>query len=173
MNLKDTIKKVEKSRAFKDFIKDNPEFYLAHCFTMLDENDKKYEWQVGYYSLKKDKLVVFETVPGIKLLDQDDAFTRENIVKKLDMKLVKISLGKALEICDGLVKEKYSAQTITKRIIILQTLEKQIYNMTLITMSYSILNIKIDAGSGEIISHNLQSILSLGKWEKGERGKEE
>ena len=126
MILKNTIKKVEESKAFKDFIKENPEFYLAHCFTMLDENDKKYEWQIGYYSLKKDKLVVFETVPDIKLLEQDDAFTRENIVKKLDMKLVKVSLGKALEICDKLVKEKYSAQTITKRIIILQTLDKQI-----------------------------------------------
>jgi hypothetical protein len=173
MILKNTIKEVEKSKIFKDFMKENPEFYLVHCFTMLDEKEKKYEWQLGYYSLKKDKLVVFETVPEIKLLDQDDAFTRENIVKKLDMKLVKVSLGKALEICDNLVKEKYAAQTITKRIIILQTVEKQIYNITLITMSYSILNIKIDAASGEIISHNLQSILSLGKWEKGERGKEE
>jgi len=169
MNIIQAIKSVDKSNEFKSFIKESPEYYLAHCFTMLDENERKYEWELGYYSPKKDKLVVFETVPSIKLRDEDDPFTRDNVIKELDMKQVKISLARALEVCDELVKDKYSAHAITKRIIILQNIEKPTYNITLVMRSFSVLNIKIDAVTGSIVSHNLQNLMELGKWEKGER----
>ncbi|MFH0870474.1 MAG: PepSY domain-containing protein [archaeon] len=169
MILRETIAKVEKSKEFKSFKKSNPGFYLAHCFTMLDEGEKKYNWELGYYSDKKDKLVVFETVPAVKLRDEDDPFKREGIIKRLDMNEVKTSLARALEICDVLAKDKYSAHAITKRIIVLQNIDKPVYNITHVTRSYSILNVKIDAKTGEIISQNLQSIMQLGKWEKGEK----
>jgi len=172
MILKGAIKKVESSKAFKDFKSSNPEYYLAHCFTMLDEAEKKYNWELGYYSPKKDKLVVFETEPDVKLREEDDAFTRNKVIPELKFSKVKISMAKAMETCDQLVKEKYSAHMITKRIIILQHLDRDLYNITLVTRSFSVLNIKIDAASGEIVSHNLQSLMSLGKWEKGERNRE-
>jgi len=171
--LKQTLKKVETSKAFKDFKGSNPDFYLAHCFTMLDEAEKKYNWELGYYSPTKDKLVVFETEPEVKLRDEDDAFTRDKVIPELKFSNVKFSLAKAMELCDQLVKEKYSAHMITKRIIILQHLDRDLYNITLVTRSFGVLNIKIDAVSGEITSHNLQSLMGLGKWEKGERNKED
>jgi len=170
MILKNTIISLEKSKEFKRFGKEHPGFYLAHCFTMLDEGEKKYNWELGYYSDKKDKLVVFETSPAIKLRDEDDPFKREGVIRKLDMNEVKISLARALEICDKLAKDKYSAHSITKRIIILQNIDKPVYNITHVTRSFSIMNVKIDAKTGDIISQNLQSIMQLGKWEKG--GKE-
>jgi hypothetical protein len=173
MILRDEIKRLEASEEFQKFKKDNPEFYLAHCFTMLDEKERKYEWELGYYSPKKDKLVVFETVPHIRLRAEEDAFTRDNIINELDMKKVKLSLARALEVCDELVKKKYSAHAITKRIIILQNIEKPIYNITLVMRSFSVLNIKIDALTGDVVSHNLQNLMELGKWEKGERGSDE
>jgi len=163
MNIKQTIKKVESSKAFKSFIRAHPDYFLAHCFTMVSEGDKSFVWELGYYSEKTDKLVVFETEPKIIMRPEEDAFKKEGTIKKLELNKVKISTSKVLDICDELVKKKYSGQSITKKIIILQNLEKQIFNITLVTLSFNILNIKIDAASGEVVSDNIQSIMTLGR----------
>jgi len=179
MALKDIIKKVEKNKSFKSFIKANPDYYLAHCFSMIDEGKKDKEekakgkgtgakkqavkWELGYYSLKTDKIVVFETEPKINMRPEEDAFKKEGIIKKLDIAKVKISISKALKVCDELVDKKYPNRSITKKIIILQNLDKQIYNITLVTLSFDILNIRIDAITGEVLSDNIQSIMTLGR----------
>jgi hypothetical protein len=173
MILKDAIKKVEASKTYKTFLKENKDYYLAHAFTMLDEKEKKYLWELGYYSPSADKLAVFETEPKIALKTVDDAFKKDGSIAKLEMKEVDVSVAKAMEICDKLMSEKYSAQSITKRIIILQNINGQVYNITLICVSFSLINIKIDAKTGEITSHNLQSIMGMGQWQKGERSKDE
>lgn len=163
MILKQTIKKVEESKVFKSFIKKHPDYYLVHCFTMVDEGEKKYVWELGYYSEKTDKMVVFETEPKIMIRPAEEAFKKEGTIKKLDLSKVRISLSKALDICNNLVKDKYPGQSITKRIIILQHLDKQVYNITLITRNFNILNIKIDSSTGEVLQDNIQNIMSLGK----------
>lgn len=164
MALKDSVKKVESSKVFKDFIKANPDYFLAHCFAMLTENEKEKDikWELGYYSEKTDKVVVFETEP-INMRPEEDAFKKDGTIRKLDIKKVKINITKALKICDELVDKKYPNRSITKKIIILQNLEKEIYNITLVTLSFDILNIRLDAATGEILSDNIQSIMGLGK----------
>ncbi|MBN1792290.1 hypothetical protein JW826_01250 [Candidatus Woesearchaeota archaeon] len=173
MILRDTIKKTEESQAYKEWKKKNPDYYLAHAFTMLDEKEKRYRWELGYYSPTKDKLTVIETEPEIRAKAEEDVFKKDGTVQALDMKKVKISVTRAMEICDELLKEKYKNQMVSKRIILLQKATAQMYNITLVTHTFSILNIRIDAGSGEVISHNLQSIMNLGSWERGGGGKKE
>jgi len=163
MILKQTIRMVEQSKAFKSFIKKHPDYYLAHCFTMLDERERKYGWELGYYSEKTDKLVVFETKPSIRMRPEDEVFKKSGIIKKLELSKVRISVSKALDICNRLLKDKYPKQVITKRIIILQRLKNQVYNITLITSSFNILNIKVDSVTGGVLQENIQSIMSLGK----------
>jgi hypothetical protein len=168
MILKDIIKKIGTDKTATQWKKKNPDFYLVHAFTMLDEQEKKYRWELGYYSKSKDKLVVIATDPAIKIGDEEDVFKKEGAVSPLEFSKVKLSVAKAMEICDKLLKEKYPAQNVTKRIILLQATDRQIYNITLVTRSFAIINIKIDAINGEIVNHNLQSIMGLGNWEKGE-----
>lgn len=163
MILKQTIKNVEASKVFKSFIKEHPDYYLVHCFTMVDESTKKYKWELGYYSEKTDKMVVFETEPEIVMKPEEEAFKKQATIKKLDLSKVKISVSKALDICNNLVKDKYPKQSITKKIIILQHLDKQVYNITLVTGSFNILNIKIDANTGEVLQENIQNIMNLAK----------
>jgi len=163
MDLKQTLKKIESSKAFKQFKKEHPDYYLVHGFTLLSGGDKKYKWEFGYYSEKTDKLIVFETMPEIKMRPEEDAFKKEGTIKKLELAKVKVSLGKVLEKCDELLKSKYPKENITQRIIILQSLEKQLFNITLVSMSFDIINIKVDAATGEILSDNIQNIMSLGK----------
>jgi hypothetical protein len=161
--LKEVVKKVESSKIFKSFKKEHQDYFLAHCFVMLNEGEKQFAWQLGYYSEKTDKLVVFDTLPKINMMPEDEAFKKEGTINKLDISKVKVSVSKALKICDELVGKKYPNRTVTKRIIILQNLEKQMYNITLVTISFDILNIRIDASTGEVLSDNIQSIMSLGK----------
>jgi len=163
MDLKQTVKKVELSKAFKQFKKAHPDYFLVHCFAMVVEGEKEYAWELGYYSEKTDKLVVFETKPEIKMRPEEDAFKKEGTIKKLELSKVKTSVAKVLKACDELVQKKYPGKSITKRIIILQNLDKQIYNLTLVTLSFDILNIRVDAVTGEVLSDNIQNIMNLGK----------
>jgi hypothetical protein len=165
MTLKDNVKKVESSKIFKDFIKANPDYFLAHCFAMLVEGEKEKDikWELGYYSEKTDKVVVFETTPNINMRPEEDAFKKDGTIKKLDIKKVKINVSKALKSCEELTTKKYPNRNITKKIIILQNLEKEIFNITLVTLSFDILNIRIDAATGEVLSDNIQSIMGLGR----------
>ncbi|MBN2052443.1 PepSY domain-containing protein [Candidatus Woesearchaeota archaeon] len=163
MNIKDALKKVEASRAFKQFRKEHKDYYLVHCFAMVAEGEKDYKWELGYYSEKRDKLVVFEAGQEITMRPEEDAFKKEGTIKKLELGKVKASVAKVLKACDELVQKKYPGKSITKRIIILQNLETQVYNITLVTLSFDILNIRVDAVSGKILSDNIQNIMSLGK----------
>lgn len=163
MALKQTIKKVEESKAFKSFIKKHPDYYLVHCFTMPSEGEKKYRWELGYYSKKTDKMVVFETDPKIKARPEEESFKKPGTINKLEPTKIRISVSKALDTCNELIKAKYPQQIITKKIIILQHLNKQVFNITLVTKSFNILNIKIDSATGKVLHENIQSIMSLGK----------
>jgi hypothetical protein len=163
MILSQALKSVKSSKVFKEFIKANPSYYLVHCFTMFKEGDREYKWELGYYSPEKDNLVVFEAGDEVVMKPEEEAFKREGTIKKLEAQKVKVTLGKALEACDELVKKKYPGQGVTQRIIIIQNLEQQVYNITLVTLGFNIINIRIDASTGKVLSDNIQSILSLGK----------
>jgi hypothetical protein len=73
MELKHVIKKVESSKAFKQFIKQHKDYFLAHCFTMVSQGEKKFKWELGHYSEKTDKLVVFETEPKVNMRPEEEA----------------------------------------------------------------------------------------------------
>jgi len=178
MLLKTAVKKIESSKVFKDFKNRNPDFYLAHAFTIIDKIQQ--DWQTGYYSRTKDKVVVFmigkETqsrksagMPKEKLLSitrsqEEEVFKKPGErVKKLDLKKVKINLEKAIDISEKLLKKKYPAEIVTKTIVILQHLETELYNLTLVTKSLNIINIKIDANNGKVLHESRQSILGLKK----------
>ncbi|MBN2142276.1 PepSY domain-containing protein [Candidatus Woesearchaeota archaeon] len=169
--LKETISRVEKSKEYEEWHAKNPDFYLAHAFTMLDEKHPRYAWELGYYSPSRDKLVVVETEPSIAMRPEEDVFKKDGRVAKLSLSEIKIRVADAMKICDDLVKSDYSSQVVNKRIILVQNQPKHVYNVTLVTHTFSILNVKIDAGTGEVLGHKLQSIMDLGAWQKGDRPK--
>ncbi|MBU0472211.1 MAG: hypothetical protein KKF89_01065 [Nanoarchaeota archaeon] len=162
MLLKKAIEKIESSKAFKDFKEENPEFYLAHAFTIIDKIQQ--EWQVGYYGKKRDKVVVFITGETITKSPEEEIFKKPgHHVKELDLKKVKLTLETAINKAEELVKKKYSAEIVNKIICILQNLETELYNLTLITQAFNIINIRIDAKNGEVLRESRQSILGLKK----------
>lgn len=165
MILKKAIEKIEASEEFKKFKKENPDFYLAHAFTMVEKVQQ--DWQVGYYSKTKDMVVVFIVSKTVEMSPEEEVFKKPGkVVKKLDMKKVKLGLEKAIDISNKVMDEKYSAELVNKTIIILQNIETEMYNITLVTHTLNIINIKIDAKSGEVLSEARQSIMGLKRDEK-------
>lgn len=165
MDVKDALGKVTGSDLYTKFMEAHPGSYLAHCFQMIDDVNSG-TWQIGFFSKKEDRLVTFfvsgdeiEENPPAEVLKKE-----EDVVKELDMDKVKIGFDEALVKGDAFKAEKYSAETVTKKIGILQHLPLgQVYNFTYVTASFKILNMKIDAGSGEVLEHQFNSLMDLGK----------
>ena len=64
-------------------------------------------------------------------------------------------LTKIEKIISNLIDEKYNGEESTKKIIILQQFEAPTWNITYVTSAMNVLNVKIDATNGKIISEKL------------------
>lgn len=159
MTIPDVKGKVEGSEIFARFKKEFPDAYLAHAFSMQASGGTP-EWQLGYYLPKKEKLVVFKAEP-LERLPEDEAFNKGESIKALKLKEVKHSYADAKEIALKEFHEKFPAEDVTKVITILQHLETQVYNFTLVTRTFNMCNVRVDATSGTIVKFEMRSILSL------------
>lgn len=151
---------IEESPVFKEFKSAHPEAYLVHHFTMrkaggLDE-------QVGYFDPETKQITTFSKEP-VQLLGSDKSFSENEEIKPLNMKEVTVTFEDALKAAQEIMNEHYSAQNVTQEICILQHLDTQMWNMTLITNAFNMINIRIDAANGEVLSHEQRSIMDLGQ----------
>ena len=158
----DEIQRLESSDVFNEWKKENPNTYLTHAFIMLDPNIKK-EWQIGYYNEETDKITTFNVNDKITKNPEAEAFKKEGAINELDIEKIKISFDKVLETADIIQKQKYSRCNPTNKIIILQNLNKQVWNITYVSNTMETLNIKVDAETGEVISDNITSLFKIEK----------
>ena len=161
MDFKHIIHKIEDSDKFKEFIKHSPHYYLVHIFSLKDDNPSV--WQIGYYSKETDKIVVFEYANNaISIHEPQEALKEENHIQKLDMAHLEVSMDDAIQISDNILKEYYSKEIIGKQIFLLQNLPEfgQVWNLTIVTLSFNVINIKIDAHSGKVIKHHKENLMN-------------
>lgn len=162
MKIKEIIENLEKTKEFKDYKKQNEYSFLSHIFHIDDEPNKD-DFQVGYYN-KDDTITTFIiNQDQVKIIPQAEIFKKPDMeVKKLNVDDVKITIQQADKIARDILKEKYKKETASKRILILQNIELNlVYNITFITQKSSIINIKIDAKTGEIKHESLTPLSSL------------
>jgi hypothetical protein len=162
MNIFELVKKVESSDVFKELDKGS---YLVHVFSIVDPEHVD-EWQVGYYNKEKDHVSVFDFKDGkISIMPPQEAFKESNYIAKLDLKDVKIDFDDAENIVNDVMKKNYSAETIVKSIVLLQNLPEfgQLWNMSIVTTTFSVINIKINAKEGSVIKHTKESLMGWNK----------
>ena len=149
--IKDFLEKIKKSKFLKYlFLEKDKDSYLASIFYSKD-------LQIDFYSPKQDKMTSFTIIDNKINLEISEIFRKEKTeIKELKLSEVKIDLEKAKEIVSSLLKEE-----TTKEIIILQNLNVPIWNLTYITKSMNLLNVKVNAISGEIVSKNIENILNF------------
>ena len=152
---------IEKFKEFLQELKDNEKFKqfkeknaLAYntSFFLIDNQLFAY-----FYDTNSDKITSFTKQNKEIISQEDDVFRKEkHEIKELDLNKVEIDLEKVEEV----IKEKYQDEA-TKKIFILQQIESPIWNITYLTTKLDILNVKIDAISGEIIEETIESALNL------------
>jgi len=157
--MKEILTIVEKSDVFKQYKEENPDSYLVHYFSMQKKTER--EEQIGYFSLKTKLVTTFSKEPAIA--GSDEPASKDDIVKELDISQVTVSLDDALKAAHEVMKENYSSQNVTQEICVLQNLGEQLWNLTLITSAFNMINIRVDAKTGDVIKHEQHSIMSLGK----------
>lgn len=141
---------------FKKFIRDNNDFYLAHI--LVPDNSESVEF--GFFSPKKNKIVVFTTNP-IKKGEEDDVFNEGKTITELDMNKIKLNYEDAMQKADELIKKEHSSEQIKKKIILLQHIQEPVWNLTFVCVSLNIINIRISAQTSEIIRNDKSSLMNM------------
>ena len=162
LTIKELLTKLNSSDEFKKYKEKNKDSYLCACFLIYDNQDEMI-WQLDYYNKKKHEVTSFLMSDKIEVKTSKQIFQKEKKrIEKLDINSIKIGFEKALGIIEDIKKKKYSNENPTKTIVILQN-SKPVWNITYLTASFNILNVKISAITGEIISEKLDSVISFKK----------
>ncbi|MBW2981796.1 hypothetical protein KY343_02845 [Candidatus Woesearchaeota archaeon] len=160
---KDALKVLEKSSEFKNWKKKNPNTYLSYGFYVIENIDVN--WKIGYYDNKKDKLTSFDVGSKIKIEPDEEVFKKkEKKVEKLDLNDIKLDIGDAISIAQGLQEEEYATEKPTKIIAILQKIDVgQVWNITYLTQNFNTLNFKIKTETGRVLEKKLTSLMEFKK----------
>ena len=161
MEIKRIVEKLEKHSEFKVWKEKNKSSYLANVFKM-EGSDNLGDWQVGYYN-KDGTLTTFVVGEEIKILPNQEIFQKEKKkVNKLDIKEIKIDLDQALDIAAEFQKTKLAGNDPSKVMFVVQNIAgNTIYNITYITITFNTLNMKVDAGTGEMIDHEITPMMQF------------
>lgn len=159
--LKRTIHLLENSDEFKRWKEENKDAFLANAFTMF-EKEPTFEWHMGYYDKEKDMITSFQIQehqiiknPASEALKKDDSH-----IEELNLDKVTVDVKEALEKANQIHKEKYEREKPTKIMVLAQHMDgKNIWNITYVTQSLKMMNVKINAETGKIESDNLISII--------------
>lgn len=162
MDIKKIVAEIESSKEFKSI---DPEHYLVHIFRMMDAHSPE-ECQVGYYNKASDKIIVFDYVNGkINVMPPQEAFKEQNYISPLNLEKINLSIDDAINIVQRILADNYSGHFFLKAILLLQSLPEygQIWNITIVTNTFNVINIKINAETSEVINHSMESLLG---WKK-------
>ncbi len=162
MKVTDAIERIEASKEYSKWAKQNPTSFLAHAFTMREKEGFE-AWQIGYYSPERNMVTVFELDEQIQMMPESEVFKKdETAVKALDREKIILDAEQALETAAGLTKEEYPHIRSDKQILVLQNIEAgQVWNITFISPSMDVLNIKISSDEGKIVSHGLSRLFEF------------
>jgi len=162
MHFKPIYQKLLETEEYKRWRKEHPSFTLAHVFYLNDEANKDI-WHIGFFDAGSDTITTFVIKEeSIRIVPTEDVFKEEKVaIKEIDVEKVRLEFDEALEKAKEFQKKEYRNEHILKEIFILQHIERgQVYNITFLLSSFKTLNIKVDAASGEIVSHQKEEFIS-------------
>jgi hypothetical protein len=157
MEIKELVKRLNGSKPYKSWASQNPGFYLVHLLYM-----SKHAPQAGYYNEESDRIVTFEVGESIEPSPTTEAFKEQRTIEGLDIDGVKIDRAEAVGKAEKVKGEKNPKEILDSEILILQKVKGQtMYNITYFTKAFRTLNVKIDAATGEILSHDLANLVGF------------
>jgi|TARA_Y100000310_G_C20682951_1_gene817130 hypothetical protein len=151
MNLQQEYSKIIESEEYKEFKKNNPNSHLSSVF--LDNAG----WQFNFFY--DDKLITFYLEDSIIKTEESEIYEKKEI-KELKLDEVKVSKEEVEEILNKSMEE-HGNEKVNKKIIILQQKEVPFWNITYITTTLNVLNVKINAITKEIIEQKFENIMKF------------
>lgn len=168
MDIKKSLKEIEKNDKYCDWKSKNKNTFLAHVFAMFDAKNEDI-LQFGYYNSDNDKIITF-IVEGenVSMSAESEIFKKdENELKALELDKVKLNIDQAKDIMKEFQENKYPREKPNNSFVILQHLDHgNVYNFTYVTAAFNMLNAKIDSSTGEILESHLNSLMDIGSFEK-------
>ena len=148
------INRVKHSGVYKEWHTDE---YVVNYFFMGETET------VDFYSKKTKKITSF--VIGEKIERKEDKIFQKKgeDLKELEVEKVKIEREEALKITKEIAEKTLRGENMTKTIAILQQQTTPLWNITYITANFNIMNVKIDAVTGEKLEEGVHSLLNLMK----------
>ena len=159
MELDKALFELTKSSVFKKWNKENPYYFLAHGFLLLDEQNKD-TWQIGFYNKEKDRMVTFFVKEQqVKKTEEQEILKSKVEIKKLNIEEVKLTTEKALQIAKDVMKDNYSKEPVIKMFFIIQNTDLGvIYNVTFLLQNFKTFNVKISAADGKVLRHSCEKL---------------
>src|SRR3989344_3413814 len=148
LSFKESLKKLQNSKEFKDYMKKNPDAYIANTI-YLDTIE------FNLFSPKTKIVTVFSVENNITSKELD----KENrIFPRLDLKKIKLDVDEIMKIFEN-ERLKICRDEVTKTIIILQQDKEPVWNLSQLTSSIKILQILISAETGKVIESSYKRII--------------
>jgi len=158
MKLNEAIKEIESSKEFKNWVKNEDKPFLSNIFTIIEDISQVIIWQLDYYSPKKRTLTSFTKEKDKIIIKKDqEIFSIGDKIKELDLSNLKITVEESIK----KVKENNPDEKATKIIALLQNKGPLAWNITFITSGFKVLNSRVNAETGEILSNEMKSILDF------------
>ena len=159
--LKNDYKRLLKSKEF------NNNGFLCGAFLICELNNlEKTDWQIDFYDEKKDTITSYVVGEKIEVSENSKIFKEEGkTIEELKLEKLKVDIKDALRKCEIILKQHEEKET--QVIIILQNDKGIKWNISYVTQKFNLINIKIDAETGELVNQNIISMLSWGKIDDG------
>jgi len=155
--MQEQYNKLIDSEVFKKWKKKHKDSYLCSCFNARDGVNDAF-WNFDFYN-KNDRITTFGVANEIIVNENQEIFKKDKEkIAEICLDDVKIKLDKAIELI-----EKPEGEKFNKIISILQFKDILMWNITMISESFNILNVKINAVNGEEIYSNLGSVMDYRK----------
>ena len=154
---KEDYEKIINSKKF------NKKLFLVNLFLMCPPKDiKNLKFQLDFYNPEKDTLTSYIVNGNIRETENEKIFKEDKQeLEELTLEEIKFDFDNTIKICNEILKKYH--ETPDKIIILLQKIKTPVWNISYITGTFNLINIKIDAISGEIMEENKSSLLSFKK----------
>jgi hypothetical protein len=161
VNPQEVAKNLAADNIFQDWRKQHPSAFLSHFFAALQPNlELKDAWELGYFDPQNEKMTVFVANNGFEIKPEDSVFSKDKPqVEELDLSKLHLDFQQAKNVYSE-NKQLFSTQQLGGGFVVLQVLAQQpVWNFTFISKSLQFCNLKIDAITGKLISHEIVNVV--------------
>lgn len=164
MEISKLITELKETKSYKNFITENPSAFFSAGFFVLDSESKNNKIQLDFFLPEKNKIAVFEypfapNTSGDTEQRKEPKIHEDKIEGMLPQTTeIKYDIKDVKQLAEETIKKNNSKITPTKIISILKNNQ---WNITCMDNCLGIVQIKIDAITGEQISFNKGSLMDI------------